>query len=120
MLRERFAALGGVLQCGQIAKALGVYCAGHPDVNPKTGKRMKAPRGLKREGWKGWANSQAPFGTEPTKRHQAKFVSEPDASAAKSKLVLKRRHRGAKALTKIGQMPDGKLPKLAKKYAWQT
>ena len=111
LVRERFAAIGGVLDCGQVAKALGVYCAGHPDVNRRTGRPMKAGASLKRTGWKGYPDSNAPFGPMSA-RHQVEWVKTPDAKPAKM-LGTKRGKRMSPLVTIAAQAPK----KLRKRYA---
>jgi hypothetical protein len=117
LLRERFAAMGGVLECGQIAKALGVHCAGHPHVKPRTKRAALAGKSLARAGWMGYPAGAAPFGVEATDRHQVEWVKRVGAKTRPVVTVTRRKRK--LPLTEIAKQMPAKLPKLPKKYGWQ-
>lgn len=78
--------------------------------------RPVAPQSLARPGWVGFPNSHAPNGTTASDHHQAQWVKQPDQQPKREPKI--KRHKSP--LTTLAELPLAKLPKLPRKYAWQT
>lgn len=140
MIRRRFLRMAGEAEaCGWgfgDVLALGVFCAGNPELRVTAKERAEAERARRkvaREQARARAAAEAagkpaaeriaiawPEANRNTER-AGKWMHRGDARPRYQVLRVERRRKGRAALTEISEKaPVKKLAKIAAKYAWQT